>query len=213
MNIEAIYKDSAGNFLSKEYSQNAKVKQMTDSEIVSLFWERNEDAISAVSEKYGRYCAKIAKNILHNEQDAEECVNDTYMKAWEKIPPEKPRVFSAFIAKLARNTALDKYRRDHAEMRGGGEVPLIFEELSDCVSDKNSVEQTAERNEILAAVNKFLGRLSSKKRIMFVSRYCYCESVREIAQRFGVSETGVSATLSRTRKALCEYLKKEGYEL
>lgn len=202
----------ADNFFSKDF-HNIEVKYMTDNEIVSLFWERNEGAISAVSEKYGKYCAKIARNILHNEQETEECVNDTYMRAWEKIPPEKPKMLSAFIAKLTRNMAIDKYRHEHAEKRGGGEIPLILEELGDCISDGISVEATAERREIISAINKFLGRLSSKNRIIFVSRYCYCESAREISLRFGISENSVCVSLSRTRKALREYLIKEGFEL
>lgn len=190
-----------------------EVTQMTDSEITDLFWERNERAISAVSEKYGKYCSRIARNILQNEQDTEECVNDILMKAWEKIPPEKPKILGAFLAKLTRNTAIDKYRHDRAAKRGGGETELIFEELADCISAEGSVEAAAERHELLAAINKFLDKQSRKNRVIFVARYCYCESVRSIASRFGMSENNVYVSLTRTRKALVEYLKKGGYEL
>ena len=215
MNSNAIQGEIPDKILSSnsQYSQHTEVKQMTDSEIVDLFWARDEKALSAVSKLYGRYCARIARNILQNEQDTEECVNDTLMKAWEKIPPEKPRILAAFLAKLTRNTAIDKYRLERAEKRGGGEVALVFEELADCVSAGGSVEATAERHELLAAINKFLDKQSFKNRVMFVSRYCYCESVHSIAVRFGVSENSVSASLSRTRKALVEYLKRKGYEL
>lgn len=184
---------------------------MDDSEIVALYNDRNENAIAATGKKYGKLCAGIARNILRNEQDAEECVNDTYLKVWEKIPPDMPKTFSAYLAKLTRNTAIDKYRRLHSEKRGGGEITLVLDELSECVSDKSSVEQTAERHETLAAVNRFLERLASKQRILFVSRYCYCESVHALAARFGMSENSVSVSLNRTRNRLREYLTKEGF--
>ena len=210
-----------GNTLQEDFTeiifngelQHTEVTQLTDSEIVALFLERNESAISAASEQYGRYCTKIARNILHNEQDAEECVNDTLMRAWEKIPPEKPRILSAFLAKLTRNIAIDKYRYERAERRGGGETALVFEELSECVSGGGSVEAAAERHELLAEINKFLGRQSRKNRIMFVARYCCCESIHSIASRLGLTENNVSVSLSRTRASLREYLKKRGYEL
>lgn len=186
---------------------------MDDNAIVEMFFERNERAISAIGEKYGGYCRTIAMNILGNDQETDECLNDTYLKAWESIPPEKPRVLSAFLAKITRNLAIDRYRKNRSRKRGGNETELIFEELESCVSAGGSVEAAAERREILTAVNRFLKNLPAKNRIMFVSRYCYCESVRSIAARFGVKENNVSVTLNRTRTRLREYLKKEGYEL
>ena len=186
---------------------------MEDSNIIALYWERDESAIAETALKYGNYCNKIAENILHNRQDAEECVNTAYLKAWEKIPPEKPNILSAFLAKITRSTALDTYRRLHAEKRGGGEMPLIYDELEDCVSDKSNPQGSAERNEIIKAVNKFLSGLPKKNRMIFVSRYCCCESLSELALRFGMSENNLSVNLSRTRKKLRDYLEKEGFEL
>ena len=186
---------------------------MDDNAIVEMFFERDERAVSAIRLKYGGYCRAIALNILGNEQETEECLNDTYLKAWENIPPEKPRILSAFLAKLTRNLAIDRYRKNRAQKRGGSETELIFEELEGCVSGGGSVEAAAERREVLAAVNRFLEKLPARQRVMFVSRYCCCENVRSIAARFGIKENNVSVTLNRTRTKLREYLKKEGYEL
>lgn len=186
---------------------------MTDLEIISLFNSRNEQALSEVSVKYGGSCLRIAGNILKNAEDAEECVNDTYLKVWESIPPEQPDNLCAYVAKVTRNTAIDRYRSDRSEKRGGGEIPLILDELAECVSDRSNIELTAEQHELLAAINDFLGTLSLQRRIEFVSRYCLCESVKSIAERFGITQNNVSVNLNRTRKSLVDYLKKRGYEL
>lgn len=189
------------------------VSGLTDREIISLFNARNERALAAVSEKYGSTCFGIAKNILKNAQDAEECVNDTYLKVWESIPPEQPESLCAYAAKVTRNSAIDRYRSERSEKRGGGEIPLILDELAECVSDKdrNSVELAAERHELLAVINEFLETLPPKRRIAFVSRYCLCESIKSIAQRLGITQNNVSVNLGRTRKALVEYLRGKGY--
>lgn len=209
----ALSPSVGGEIFIDSTNSGSEVVRLDDSEIIGMLFDRDESALTALSKKYGSYCASIANNILRNREDSEECVNDTYMKTWESIPPEKPRILSAFLAKITRNLAIDRYRRDHSKKRGGDDMELIFEELEECVSDGSSVEATAERREILAAVNRFLGRLSAKNRIMFVSRYCYCESVHDIAARFGVKENNVSVSLNRTRAQLREYMKKEGYEL
>lgn len=186
---------------------------MKDSDIIALYHERNESAIAETAEKYGNYCKKIAENILQNEQDAEECVNSAYLKVWEKIPPEKPDIFSAFLARITRNTAIDARRKNCSQKRGSGGIALILDELSDCVSDKDTPEAAAENKELLAAVNKFLTGQPKKRRMIFVSRYCLFESIKEIAVKYGLSEDNVSVNLCRTRKKLREHLKKEGYEL
>lgn len=194
--------------LPDEMDEVVRVTGLTDKEIISLFNARNERALSAVSEKYGVNCSRIAKNILKNEQDAEECVNDAYLKVWESIPPEQPDSLCAYMAKVTRNSAIDRYRSERSEKRGGGEMPLILDELAECVSDKNSsVELTAERRELLAAVNEFLETLPAQRRIAFVSRYVLCESVKSIAVRLGLTQNNVSVNLGRTRKALINYLK------
>ncbi len=202
-----------GKIFIDSANTSSEVIRLDDSEIIGMLFDRDERVIAELSRKYGSYCTSIANNILRNREDTEECVNDTYMKTWESIPPEKPKLLAAFMGKITRNLAIDRYRRDHSQKRGGDDMELIFEELEECVSDGSSVEATAERREILAAVNRFLGKLSSKNRIMFVSRYCYCESVHDIAARFGIKENNVSVSLNRTRAQLREYMKKEGYEL
>ena len=185
---------------------------MTDKEIISLFNERDERALTLVSEKYGGNCSRIAKNILKNDQAAEECVNDVYLRIWESIPPEQPASLCAYAAKVTRNSAIDRYRRERSEKRGGGEIPLILDELCECVSDNSAgVELTAEHHELLAAVNEFLEGLPSERRIAFVSRYVLCESVKSIARRLGITQTNVSVNLGRTRKALMEFLKEKGH--
>lgn len=196
-----------------EFSPTNEVTGLTDNEIISLFNERNERALSAVSEKYGSSCSRIAKNILKNDQDAEECVNDTYLKVWESIPPERPNSLGAFIAKITRNSALDRYRSERSEKRGGGEIPLILDELAECVSDNGSVELTAERRELLSAINDFLETLPEQRRVAFVLRYCVCESVKSIASHLGVTQNNVSVNLGRTRKSLIDFLKRKGFEI
>lgn len=186
---------------------------MTDTEIIKLFNERNEQALSAVGEKYGGSCQRLAENILKNAEDAKECVNDVYLKVWESIPPEQPVSLCAYVAKVTRNTAIDRYRSERAEMRGGGEVPLIIDELAECISDNTSVELTAERREIIGAMNNYLGTLPAERRIAFISRYCLCESVKSIAERLGISQNNVSQNLGRTRKGLVKYLKGKGFEI
>lgn len=203
----------SGLFYEKSSEAKKEVKTMEDKEIVALYWDRNEQAISATDEKYGGYCRRIAVNILQNYQDSEECVNSSYMKVWSCIPPNMPKVFSAFLAKITRNTAIDTYRQSRSLRAGGGELPLIYEELEDCVSDKDSPAEEYERKRLLEVINRFLEHLPRKNRIIFVLRYSLCVSVKEIAARVGKSENAVSVSLNRTRRDLREYLAKEGIEL
>lgn len=184
---------------------------MTDTEIISLFNKRDEGAVRAVSEKYGSVCMGIAFNILRNHQDVEECVNDVYLKVWDSIPPEQPHSLSAFVGKITRNAAIDRYRRDNSKKRGSGGVPLVLDELSECISGRVNIEEAAERHELLEAVNRFLTSLPNDKRMAFVMRYCLCEDVKTIARRLGVTQNTVSVNLSRTRKSLLSFLTKEGY--
>ena len=180
---------------------------MEDSKIIQLFWERDEAAVSAVSEKYGRYCAAVARNIIGNEQLAEECVNDTLMGLWEAIPPNRPKHLLAFVIKITRNNAINTVKEIRAQKRGGGEMNLVLDELHDIASDY-SVEKIAEQHEVMALINKFLGRLSDRKRMVFVLRYWHCCSVAEISQTVGMSEANVYNVLKRVRKKLLEYLEK-----
>ena len=180
---------------------------MEDSQILQLFWERDESAISAVSEKYGHYCKSVARNIIGNEQSAEECVNDTLLELWEVIPPNRPKHLSAFVCEVTRNNALDALREMKAQKRGSGEINLVLDELYDVASDY-SVERIAEQHELLALINKFLGKLPERKQRVFVLRYWYCCSVSDISQIVGMTEANVYNVLKRVKKKLLEYLEK-----
>ena len=184
-------------------------EKIDDDKIVQCFWERDESAISAVSEKYGRYCNAIARNIVGNEQLAEECVNDTLLELWEAIPPNRPKHLMAFISKVVRNNAFNMVKGILAKKRGGGESQLVLDELNE-VASEYSVELTAERREILAAINDFLKRIPAKQRKVFVLRYWHCCDISDISQIVGISEANVYSTLKRVRKKLIENLKNRG---
>lgn len=185
---------------------------MEDSEIVRLFSERNETALSCVSEKYGIYCASIARNILKNHEEAEECVNDAYLKAWNSIPPNVPNSLGAYLGRITKNIALNRISFFNREKRGGGDY-VSFDELDEFVSGKNSVESDAEHRELLSEINAFLKKQPVKSRRLFVGRYWGMCGLAELGERFGLSESGVSLSLSRTRKKLKEYLLKRGFEI
>ena len=184
---------------------------MEDKEIIEMFFARKEEAISAASEKYGGLCHSIAFNILQNTEDSKECVNDTMFKAWETIPPQKPKIFAAYLSRIVRNIALDKYRFSHRKKRDY--FAEVLEEAEEMYISPNLVEQETERQEMIKAINGFLHGISQKKRRMFLGRYWLCETVSELAAKFGTNENTVSGTLSRTRRELMEYLKKEGYDV
>lgn len=183
-------------------------ENLSDGEIITLFFERNEKALSAVSRKYGNYCGAVVRSIIKNPQDVEECLNDTWLKTWESIPPAKPKNLGGFLAKIAKNLSLNRYEHSHAGKRGGGEIPLVLDELSECVADKNDVEKAFEQKVLTDAVNDFLRTLPRDKRDVFVLRYWYCLSVAEIADKTGLSRGSVSVSLTRTRRKLAAHLKK-----
>lgn len=185
---------------------------MNDRDIVGLFLERDESAIREVSEKYTSYCSKIAANILGSYDEAEDCVNEALMKAWESIPPHEPEMLSTYLGKLTRNIAINRRRRTLAGKRGRGEAELVFEELSELIGGE-SVEQAHDMKELVGEINAFLYTLPEMKRNIFVCRYWYCDSVPEIAAEFVISKNKVYITLNRVRKSLREYLRKRGYEL
>lgn len=186
---------------------------MDDNGIIQLYWDRNDQAIRATSEKYGRYCKAIAKNILNSEEDAEECVNDAYLNAWNAMPTHWPEQLAAFLGKITRNLSFNRYRRSHAEKRGGGEITLVLDELADCVSDADNAERVIDRRELAEAVNSFVKSLPAKKRDLFVRRYWYADPVSDIARDHGMLPGTVSKTLERTRKQLKAYLTERGFEL
>lgn len=185
---------------------------MEDEQIIQLFWDREEQAISAAQERYQSYCYAVANNILQDRQDAEECVNDTFLNAWNAIPPNRPRVLSAFLGTIARNLAFSCWRRQQAEKRGGGEMNLVLEELQDCLAAPESVEGEIHQKELLEAVDAFLEGLPKRQRMIFVRRYWYAQGVGEIGAELGMTENHVSVTLSRLRKKLHAELVKRGME-
>ena len=186
---------------------------MEDREIVNLYWNRDTNAISETSSKYGSYCKSIAKNILGNNEDAEECVNDTYLNTWNSIPSNRPNILSTYLGKITRNLSFDRFRNAHADKRGNGEIKLVLEELSNCVSGSDIVEQEMDRQELIKAINDFLNTLSKDKCNMFLCRYWYAYPVSVIAKQFGITEGNVSVTLNRIRGKLKLYLIDRGYEL
>jgi RNA polymerase sigma-70 factor (ECF subfamily) len=179
-----------------------------DKMIVDLYWERSEVAIVETEKKYGKYCHTIAYRILHNEEDAKECVNDTYSAAWDAMPPHKPGRLSTFLGKLTRNIALNRYLHDHAEKRYAP-TELVLHEVEEILPDPVS-EDTADEIVLKDAINGFLASLPQQTRIIFVRRYWYLSSVKEIARDLGVKESSVKVILPRTRNQFKEYLEKEG---
>ena len=185
---------------------------MEDSEIIALYWTRSESAIARTDEKYGGYCRAIAYNILENREDTEECTNDTYFKVWTAIPPQKPGIFRAFLGKIARNTALNRYERDHAGKRGGGEVEILLSELEGCIPDTGTsgVEEECEASELSEAVTRFLSQRDEQYRGLFIRRYWYAERLSAVCQRYGISESQGKSALYRLRGRLKKFLEKEG---
>lgn len=186
---------------------------MEDERIVQLYWDRNEQAIPATAGKYGGYCTAVARNILGNREDADECVNDTYLRVWNTIPPYRPNLLSAFLGKLVRNISLDRYRRNAAGKRGGGELPAVLDELAELIPGGENVEKQVDRQVLLSEINVFLNTLPPDKRGIFIRRYWYTESVSAIARRYNMKDGAVSMTLNRLRSKLRSYLAERGYEL
>ena len=183
---------------------------MDDNEILDLYFARSEQAIVQTDQKYGFYCYSIAKRILSDPLDAEESVNDTYLAAWNSIPPQNPAVLATFLGKITRHLSIDRWRRTRAFKRGGGQMELALEELKDCVSGAGTLENDLIRRETLGAVNRFLGQLSVVERNVFLCRYWYLESSQEIAEHSGFSQTKVRSMLHRIRGRLDTYMEKEG---
>lgn len=184
---------------------------MHDTEIVDLYWERNERAVEETAKKYGSYCYSIAYNVLSNHEDSEESVNDTYIEAWHAIPPHRPRVLSSFLGKITRRLAIDKWRNGHAKKRGGGELASVLEELEECALYSDSTEEHFDQQMLSRAINDFLGRLPAQERRVFVCHYFYIDSVDSICKQFGYSESKVKSMLFRTREKLRIYLQEEGF--
>ena len=181
---------------------------MTDSQIIALFWDRNEDAIRETDAAYGRRLYAISNQILSQRQEAEESVSDTYMKAWETMPPQKPLYFFAYLAKICRNFSLARLQWNSAAKRSA-ELVSLTQEMAECIPDRR-MEQRLEREELGQLLNLFLESLTRDNRLIFLRRYWHADSVREIADRYGISESKVKTQLHRTRKKLQLFLEKEG---
>lgn len=181
---------------------------MEDSGIVELYWARDEQALRETEKKYGAYCHSIAYQIVKNRQDAEECVNDTYVQAWNAMPPQRPSILRAFLGKIARNLALNRYRAAHTQRRGGGQTALVLEELEDCLSD--GPEEALDEQELARQLDRFLRQLPRKDCCVFVRRYWYLDSLADIAARYHMALGSVKSSLFRSRKKLKQYLEQEG---
>lgn len=183
---------------------------MDDNRIIELYFARDERAITETQDKYGAYCYRIADNILRSAEDSEEVVNDTYVGAWEAIPPHRPTVFSAFLGKITRRLSMKKLRYNTAQKRMGDNTALALEELSQCVPSHGSVARDVEAKEVGEMIDRFLHKLRADDRRIFVCRYFYLESADDIVKAFGYSRSKVYASLDRTREKLRAYLVKEG---
>ena len=184
---------------------------MEDSRIVALYWQRDPDAIKETENKYGAYCFSIADNILHSKEDAEECVNDTWLRTWDTIPPQRPNKLQMFLAKITRNLSFNRYKARTAEKRGSGEISLVLDELAECVAGDPTVEQAYAAKELLECIRLFVRALPERDGNVFVRRYFFTESVSEIAKKYALTENHIMVILSRTRKKLKTHLKKEGF--
>ncbi len=183
---------------------------MDDNKIIELYMARSEDAISETSKKYGRYCHYIAYSILHDDEDSAECVNDTYLRAWNSIPPKHPNRLQTFLGKITRNLSLNKREMLSAEKRGNGQASMILDELSECIPSQEDTASTVDSMVIKDVLDSFLDELPVEARKIFVRRYWYMSSVKEIADEYGLSESKVTVTLFRTRCKLKALLEREG---
>ena len=186
---------------------------MDDNEIIGLFLARDEGAIEAAGREYGAYCTAIARGILDDRGAAEECVNDTWLKCWQSIPPQHPRSLKGFAGRIVRNLALSARRAGTAQKRGGGQVELALDELSEVVSGGDTPEGALDRQALRAALDSFLAGLRSQDRDLFLRRYWYLDSVEALAKRFHMSRTQVTTILYRLRQKLRAHLNQEGFEV
>lgn len=204
-----IYNATNSKFL-RVYGQQG-VSQVEDSKIVDLYWERSEQAISETQNKYGHYCLSIARNILPTREDAQESVNDTYLAAWNAMPPNRPSVLSTFLGKLTRRISIDRWRILSADKRGGGNTALALEELAECIPGGSDPEAEVEAKELASTVGSFLDTLSSTERQIFLMRYFDLTNIQNISSKFNISPSKVKSMLFRIRNKLREHLEKEGY--
>ncbi len=185
---------------------------MDDKEIVDLYWSRSENAIKETDSKYGSYCRKIAMNIVEDSGDSDECINDTYLSAWNTMPENRPLLLAPYLAAIIRNHAITLYRKKHSQKRGAGQTALALDELLE-VADSSTTEDTVDMSILSSHINSFLSSLEKKDRIIFVRRYFYVDSLADIAKKMSMSESAVKSLLFRLRQKLKDILTQEGYEL
>ena len=186
---------------------------MDDRQIIELYHRRDEVAIKQTDQKYGRYCFSIALSILHSHHDAEECVSDTFLQAWNSIPPASPQSLKLYLAKIIRNVSFNRYKRQNSQKRGGGEIDLVLDEISELISNTKDICDEMEERELCKSIQRFLCSISLRNRNIFIWRYFYCYSIKKIAEALELRENNVSKILLRTRKKLQQYLEKEGYSI
>lgn len=186
---------------------------MEDYMILDLFWARSEKAVTETSAKYGKFCTGISMQILHSEPDAEECVNDTWLHAWNSIPPSRPSILKAYLGKITRNLSLDRWKRNTAQKRGGSQVELMLEELGDCIPSVDSVQVEVETKAIAEIISRFLKEQQEMSRWLFVRRYWYGDSITELSQKSKMTESYVKTHLFRLRQKLKQRLEEEGVQL
>ena len=185
---------------------------MKDEQIVALYWDRNEDAIRETARKYGTYLSKIAYNVLSDLEDSKECVNDTYLKAWNSMPTHRPSVLSSYLGKIARQLSIDVFRKKRAQKRYASEYTLSLSELDDSFSDGSNTEQKVDAILLDEAVNTFLRTLPEDARNTFIGRYFFFDSLKDVADYCGMTESRAKSMLYRIRQSLRAYLEKEGFE-
>ena len=186
---------------------------MEDQTIVDLYWAREERALEESDRKYGGLCRSVAYHILNSREDSEECVNDTWFRAWHAMPPHRPNVLSAFFSRITRNLSLDRYKATKTEKRGGGQMSLALEELDQCIPGKLSVEDAIAMDELTEVLDRFLRTLPERDCCIFLRRYWYVDSIQDIAKQYQMAEGSVKSTLYRLRKKLKVVLEEEGISL
>ena len=184
---------------------------MEDTQIIQLYWSRDPQAITQSKDKYGAYCFCVAHNILDSPEDAEECVNDTWLHAWNGMPPHRPQVLRMFLAKITRRVAFNRVKARLTQKRGGGQLELALEELAECLSQESPVEDQVVARELGESIRRFVRALPRREGDLFVRRYFFTEPVGTIARRYGLSDNYTTVLLSRTRKKLRQHLIKEGF--
>lgn len=183
---------------------------MEDNQLLELLWKRDETVLDEMSSKYKNYCYSISYNIVRDSEDAAECVNDTWLGAWNSIPPNRPKQLKTYLGKITRNISIKRWDEKNTIKRGGGQVPLALEELTECIPSNFSLEKTVQMTELVQMINQFLIALPKNEMKVFICRYWYLDSVKTIAEQFGFSQSKVKSMLFRTRKKMVQYLESRG---